>query len=107
MPVADIADDKIIIRTLYHERHLVQQIPGARYDRQAGCWTAPLSWATCVILRGLFGDDLQAGEQLASWSWKDYDRRIQPAMQLRNAMQLPDDDPVAQAIDRIEARTEG
>ena len=107
MPVADAENGKITIRTQYHERHLVQQVPGSRYDKDSGCWTVPLSWASCVILRGLFGPDLQIGLGLASWSWDMYHQRIEPAMQLRDAMKLPDDDPVAKIIDIIEARTEG
>lgn len=107
MPVADVEDGKIVIRTQYHERHLIQQVPGSRYDKRSGAWTAPLSWATCIILRGIFGEDLQAGPGLAAWSWKIYEQRIEPATKLRDAMALPDDDPIAQIIDTVESRTEG
>lgn len=107
MPVADVEDGRIVIRTQYHERHLIQQVPGSRYDKQTQCWSAPLSWATCVILRGLFGEDLQPGLHLANWSWDMYRLRIQPALELRDAMVLPDDDPIAQIIDTVETRTRG
>ncbi len=107
MPVADVGNDgKIIVRTQYHERHLVQQVPGARYDKDAGYWTAPLSWATCVILRGLFGSELLAGIGLSEWSWDIFHNRIEPAMHLRNAMMLSDDDVVAHFIDLVESGTE-
>lgn len=109
MPVADIDDasERITIRTQFHERHLVQQVPGARYDRATGCWSAPLSWATCIILRGLFGEQFQAGLLLAEWSWDTYNSRIEPAMSLRNAMALPSDDPVAHFIDLVESGGSG
>ena len=107
MPVADIVDGRIAVKTQFHERHLVQQVPGARYDRNAGYWTTPLSWASCVILRGLFEQRLEIGSTLAEWSWRIYRARIEPALALRNAMVLPDDDPVAKIIDLIESRTEG
>lgn len=107
MPVAEILDGQIAVRTQYHERHLVQQVPGARYDKNAGHWTAPLSWATCITLRGLFGSDLATGTELTKWSWETYNNRISPAMNLRNAMELPPSDPIAQIIDRVEARLEG
>lgn len=107
MPVAEIQNGKIAVRTQYHERHLVQQIPGARYDRNAGYWTVPLSWATCIALRGIFGSDLATGIELTKWSWEVYNGRIQPATNLRNAMELPASDPIAQIIDRVEARQEG
>jgi hypothetical protein len=106
MPVAEIVDGRITVRTQYHERHIVQQVPGARYDKDAGHWTAPLSWATCIILRGLFGDNLTTGIQLTKWSWEEYNSRIKPAMDLRNAMELSPDDPIAHIIDRIEAQGE-
>lgn len=107
MPVADVEDGKISVRTQYHERHLIQQVPGSRYVKESGCWTVPLSWASCVILRGLFGEELQVGLGLASWSWEIYHQRIQPALLLRDAMELSEDDPVAKIIDIIEARTKG
>jgi hypothetical protein len=110
MPVAEIVGgfprERIAVRTQYHERHLVQQVPGARYDKDAGYWTAPLSWATCITLRGIFGSELSVGAQLTKWSQKEYDDRIKPAMDLRTAMELPASDPIARIIDRIEAREE-
>jgi hypothetical protein len=106
MPVAEIVDGRIAVRTQYHERHLVQQVPGARYDRGAGYWTAPLSWATCIILRGIFGSELLTGIALTKWAWEIHANRIKPAMDLRNAMELPSHDPIAQIIDRIETRLE-
>lgn len=110
MPVAEIVEgfprQRIAVRTQYHERHLVQQVPGARYDKNAGYWSAPLSWATCVILRGLFGSELSVGTLLAKWSWEEYNNRIKPVTDLRTAMELPGSDPIAEIIDRIEARGE-
>lgn len=107
MPVAEVQDGRIVVRTQYHERHLIQQVPGSRYIKESGCWTAPLSWATCIILRGIFKEDFRAGPDLASWSWEMYRQRIEPAMNLRDAMKLDDDDPVAKIIDKLESRTNG
>lgn len=113
MPVADIVDGRIIVQTQYHERHLVQQVPGSRYDKNArhagstGYWTVPLTWAACITLRGIFGSELVTGPALTKWSWEVYNDRIKPVTDLRAAMELPSDDPIAQIIDRIEARQEG
>lgn len=107
MPVADIVDGRISVKTQFHDRHLVQQVPGARYNKDAGYWTAPLSWATCVILRGLFEEHLEIGNDLAAWSWQIYRARIEPVLQLRSAMHLSPDDPVSKIIDTIESRAEG
>lgn len=102
MPVAEIRDGRIAVETQFHERHLVQQIPGARYDRSAGIWTVQLSWASCVILRGVFGQQLEIRSNLAEWSWQIFRARIEPSLTLRNAMELSADDPIAVAIDRVE-----
>lgn len=107
MPAAEIVNGRIAVQTQYHERHLVQQVPGARYDKNAGYWTAPLSWATCITLRGIFGSDLATDPELTKWAWEVYLDRIKPVTNLRNAMELPASDPIAQIIDTIEARTEG
>lgn len=107
MPSADAEEGKIIVRTQYHERHLIQQVPGARYDKKTGCWTTTLSWASCVILRGIFGESLVIGDNLTAWAWQEYRQRIEPALQLRTAMTLADDDPIAKIIDIVESRTEG
>lgn len=106
MPTAEIEDGRIAVYTQYHERHLVQQVPGARYDTGAGRWSAPLSWATCVTLRGIFDSNLSVGTLLTKWSWEEYNNRIKPVTDLRTAMELPASDPIAQIIDRIEARGE-
>jgi hypothetical protein len=106
VPTAEIEDGRIAVYTQYHERHLVQQLPGARYDRGAGRWSAPLTWATCITLRGLFGSDLSTGAQLTKWSWEEYNNRVKPVTDLRTAMTLPASDPIALIIDRIEARGE-
>lgn len=107
MPVAYIIDGRIAVRTQFHDRHLVQQVPGARYNKAAGYWTAPLSWASCVILRGLFEQQLEIGNDLAAYSWRIYRARIAPALELRNAMELSPDDPIAKIIDLVESRAEG
>lgn len=89
MPLAEIVDGTITVRTEYHDKHLMQQLPGARYNRSQSVWMAHLSWATCVALRGLFGDKLQIGPQLTAWAWKIRNERIMPAMQLRDMLELP------------------
>ena len=55
-------------------------------------------------MRGLFGSELLAGIELAKWSWTLYHSRIEPAVHLRNAMVLSDDDPIAHFIDLVESR---
>lgn len=65
------------------------ELPGARYSRSDGGWLAPLSWATCIALRGIFGDALELGEELQAWAWETRKKRIAPALALRNSLDFP------------------
>ena len=89
MPFADISNNKIHITTNYHERHLVKQIPGSRYNKDKEVWELPLSWAACITARGVFGDDLVISEKLVEWAWDQKNEYIEPAQQLRDALALP------------------
>lgn len=80
---------KIAIYTTYQDRHLMRELPGAQFSRKDDFWLAPLSWATCVTLRGLFGRELEIGEKLMKWAWAGRERRIAPAMSLRGLLELP------------------
>lgn len=61
--------------TLWSEKPLVAQIPGKRWDAHFKCWTLPLSWASCVQARAIFGtfnaetgEGLAVGPQLGEWA---------------------------------------
>mgnify|MGYP001591994157 CR=1 FL=1 len=99
MPFCEIDDNRIVITTEFHDRHLVQELPGARYDRKAERWSAPLSWASCLTLRGLFGDRLEVGENLFAWSWDAFRTRIQPATTMRDQLELSEPFPELDAIE--------
>lgn len=58
---------------------LAKQIPGGRHDRKAGAWRYPLSWAVCVIARGVFGKELSVGVQLNAWARNELEVRVTPA----------------------------
>lgn len=94
MPKADLFsfENRQVIRieTTYQDRHLMTELPGGRFNRQLSCWLAPLSWATCITLRGLFGERLDVGEDLQGWAWEQRTQRVQPAFELRNLLELPD-----------------
>lgn len=109
MPFCEIYDSpeysgKVIIKTEFHDRHLVKELPGARYDRVSERWVAPLSWATCVTLRGLFGDSLVVGEKLAAWSWDIYRGNIEPALKMRDQLVLEAPFPDLDAVEEGRSR---
>lgn len=104
MPVAELNASKgrIDVYTSFIEREQISQLPGARYDRTDKIWHAPLSWATCIVLRGLFGESLEVGPELHKWTWREFQERVGPAKSLRDALSLSADDAIAVFIDAVE-----
>lgn len=74
---------KIVLHAEYADRDRCKEIPGHGYDSKRRLWRYPLSWSTCVIMRGVFGDRLEIGPELASWAAAERDRRVGPALQAR------------------------
>lgn len=91
MPRADLNDDgtKIFIETLFREKDLVRQIPGASWNAKQTVWQVPVSWASCVVLRGVFKDQLEVGPALAQWARDEFQKRIGPALALRESIDAP------------------
>lgn len=98
----DLGNQKILIQTALYEKDLIAQLPGCTWDRNARVWKAPLSWGICLTLRGIFGESLQVDQSLLEWSWQEYETRIQPALAVRDAMELPADHPFTSLLDEIE-----
>lgn len=84
MAVASLNGDHIDVTTQWTEKELVKQVPGARWDTcDRRVWCLPLSWASCVALRGVFGQKLEVEEKLNAWAQREVETRIAPAMRLR------------------------
>lgn len=80
------------VQTLWTEKELVRQVPGARWDACGSRrWCLPLSWATCVTLRGVFGQQLDVDPNLNAWALDERRARIDPAMTIRAAIEPIDD----------------
>lgn len=75
-------DDIILVAPLtYKDR--CRQVAGARWDSKARVWRYPLSFAHCVMLRGVFGRELQIGPGLVEWAREERNTRVDAAMALR------------------------
>lgn len=88
MPVfAELSADgkRINIASEYRDRDRMKLVPGAKWDTEERTWWTPLSWAACVQLRGVFGQELQVGQNLGAWSRNEVQTRILPCLELRNA----------------------
>uniref|UniRef100_A0AAU6R6B0 DNA helicase n=1 Tax=Micrococcus phage Kurnik TaxID=3092208 RepID=A0AAU6R6B0_9CAUD len=68
---------------------LLKSLPGSSYSTKEHVWTAPLTWATCVAMRGLFQDELHVGDALAAWSIQEHAIRVKPAVNLRDKWDDP------------------
>lgn len=110
MPLADIITNSsgtsvITVATAYTDRDRMLMIPGSGYHKRDGTWHVPLSWASCVVLREVFGSELELGPSIITWAGKER-IRISRAMELRDALDLPPDSPGGKVIDAIEAGSE-
>lgn len=76
--------DRILVQTVWTEKEMVKEIPGARWDNTQKLWTIPLSWAAVNQARGIFGETLTSGPAVTDWAWSEYKIRVQPAMELRD-----------------------
>lgn len=103
--LAECKDDLIYIKADYIDKDRMVMVPGTRWDKTTKVWHVPLSWAACITLRGVFGSDLELGPNLQEWAWREKQQRIDPALALREAVEL-DESPIAAIIDKIEAGCE-
>jgi hypothetical protein len=73
--------------TEYRDADLIRAVPGSRWDRANRVWTVPLSWASCLTMRGLFRDRLEIGPELERWAWAHRCGVIAPALRLRTELE--------------------
>lgn len=83
------AADHIAMKAASTMTHVIRQVPGVRYNSKDKTWDLPLSWASCVISRGILGAELQIGPTLSAWAFKEKERLLQ-LRQLRDNKELDD-----------------
>lgn len=94
MLTARVEDDRIELDSVWSDKERIKQIPGARWDGVKLRWHVPLSWASCVILRGVFGTSLVLDASLREWAKQERLLRVDPAMGTRDdAGEMPVDGP--------------
>jgi SNF2 family DNA or RNA helicase len=90
----------ITVETAYTDAERMQLVPGATYQKN-GSWHVPLSWGSCLVLRGVFGSELTLGAGLRTWGARER-ARVQRMLELRDALAIPAGTPGALAIDKVE-----
>lgn len=69
MAYAERHGDLIRVTTSWNEKELIKLVPGTRWNPVFKEWTLPLSWGSCVSLRGVFGEALSVGDMLNEWAY--------------------------------------
>lgn len=87
--------DRLRITTPFpgRDKEKIIALPGARFRKVDGdqYFLAPLSWASCITALGIFGLRLKIGEDLNRWAYQEYENRIKPSLELRNAVEAEGD----------------
>lgn len=91
MPLADrtVNNDgdfiEITLDAPYRQKDIVGMVPGAKWKPNwpNKPWAVPTSWGACKVLRGVFGEQLEIGPELAKWSWEEFQGRVKPCTDLR------------------------
>jgi SNF2 family DNA or RNA helicase len=87
MATAELDESKpgwIAIDCLFRDKDLIRAVPGARQILgELRRWRVPLSWTSCLALRGIFEDRLEVGPLLAAWAYDEIETRINPVMAAR------------------------
>jgi len=76
----------IVLLSEFRDKDLIKTLPGVRWDATDKVWRAQRSWAFCKAMRGVFGDRLVIGDRLREWAYEHRHTFIDPAMQLRTAL---------------------
>ena len=94
MVTTSIRDGMIFVNVDYWEKDTIQSLPGAKWKAQDKTWVMPLTWASCVTLRGAFGADLELTpeSELNLWAVEEYRRRVGPMLGIRELLTDGHDD---------------
>lgn len=82
---------KIVLTAGYTQKDQIKAVPGSKWDRDRALWRVPLSWTTCLALRGTFGAGLEIGPNLNAWAAEERRTRVDQAMGVRELLDAPGD----------------
>src|SRR4051812_31388446 len=83
---------RIAIWSDFREKDYVKQVPGAKWDAERKIWSVPLSWSSCKVLRGVFGQTLTVGPTLVEWATEHLNGYVNPALEMREALDFAGDE---------------
>lgn len=91
MPYADRNGDRIDCLFGWNEKDRLLTLAGARYRRDAhgrDIVSLPLSWGSCLSLRGMFGAELKLSQSLGEWAAIHKREVVAPGLALRGISAL-------------------
>lgn len=93
-PVTALIDpdhpDKITLLSGFEHKDTIKSLLASRWDSKSGVWRLPLSWTSCLSLRGAMGDNLVLDPTINVWAKEERRKRVDPARTLRDAIDLED-----------------
>lgn len=78
----------IVVGSPWNDAFTLQQVPGIKYIGGRQRFEMPLSWSSCVVLREVFGKNLDVDRTLNEWAHQEREFRIDPATELRELTEL-------------------
>ena len=96
-------DNRIVIESdlWMRDKDRISQCSGSKFNIKHKKWLMPLSWGSCKVLRGVFGDELIIGDKLKEWSWNEYNDRILPCVTSRKSLNTNDIDENDEVLKKI------
>jgi SNF2 family DNA or RNA helicase len=86
---AELLGNRIVLTLEWNENEIIKLVPGARYSKiETGdkVWHLPLTYASMIAMRGVFGTHFTYGQELQDWTWNVRQVRIDPANAVREAL---------------------
>jgi SNF2 family DNA or RNA helicase len=83
-PAEPGVESRITVRTIWNEKELIRAVPGASWDNDAKIWTVPATWASLVVLRGVFGQALTLSDSVVQLAWDIRRRYVDTGLYLRD-----------------------
>lgn len=79
---------KVVLESSLEHQERISSIMGAHWNKTTEQWELPLTWASCVALYNTFGADFLTSTQLNHWGTEERNKRIGPAMTLRDRLDI-------------------
>ena len=81
--VVEKIGNRIHCRSPFEYKDKCKSVPGANWNKTSKCWTYALDLEVCRMLREAFGDELEIGPELWSWSANEVSRERAATTMLR------------------------